>query len=260
MIVKQICFMKFTGTARLLEIVWLLSHNCDFEAADTTWLNKRTMFLDLLPPDFELEKDRPLLVESSPIVGKTHFPYSILKKLLASKKECRKIVVGFRNPKDTLVSNYHFYRMNSQFGNFTGSWDDFFDLYRQGRLVYGCPMDMMLDWWKQRDNKNVLIVKYEDFAKMGSLHVIKNIATFLGYNYNNETLQAVANRISFNTMKTNSSTNFSSFDGMQKDISPYMRKGEVGDWQNYFSDEQNAFLDKIYKDKCILEGLSFSFV
>ena len=38
-----------------------------------------------------------------------------------------KTVVVMRNPKDMLVSLFHFYRINKNLGLFDRSWDDFFD-------------------------------------------------------------------------------------------------------------------------------------
>ena len=64
-----------------------------------------------------------------------------------------------------LVSNYHFYKMNSALGNFHESFDKFFELFRQGRLVYGDYFDNVTSWWEHRDNPAVLIVHYEDMKR-----------------------------------------------------------------------------------------------
>lgn len=70
-----------------------------------------------------------------------------------------------RNPKDNLVSYYHFYKMAVFFGNFTGSWDDFFHLFKERRLLIGDIFEYNLAFWKLKEEHNVLVVFYEDMHK-----------------------------------------------------------------------------------------------
>ena len=39
----------------------------------------------------------------------------------------------------------------------------------------------------------------------------------------------------------------------------FMRKGEVGDWKNYFTPEQSAEMDKVCPEKLNGSGLEFDF-
>ena len=39
------------------------------------------------------------------------------------------IIYVIRNPKDVIVSMYYYYRMDELMGFYTGTFDDFFDLY-----------------------------------------------------------------------------------------------------------------------------------
>ena len=39
----------------------------------------------------------------------------------------------------------------------------------------------------------------------------------------------------------------------------FIRKGEIGDWQAMFSDEQNKILENTYKEKLAGTGLEFDF-
>lgn len=95
-----------------------------------------------------------------------------------------KIVVGLRNPKDSLVSMYHFYRMCAVFGNFPGTWDEFFEIFRHNKLMYGNLLDFALTWYKYRDHSNVMFLHYEDmqknFDKVRSF--LKSHITWLLYN------------------------------------------------------------------------------
>ena len=106
-----------TGTAKLIEVCWLLLNDSDFEKARTVNSTDRQIFLEThghpsLKSDIE-----------PPIVAKTHVHYPAAKKLVESN---RKIIVGIRNPKDALVSYYHFNRMNKLLGNFPGNWGQLF--------------------------------------------------------------------------------------------------------------------------------------
>ncbi|KAJ8031415.1 Sulfotransferase family cytosolic 1B member 1 [Holothuria leucospilota] len=40
---------------------------------------------------------------------------------------------------------------------------------------------------------------------------------------------------------------------------PFLRKGVVGNWKEYFSPEQNEFFDKYYEEKMAGSGLTFDF-
>ena len=52
-----------------------------------------------------------------------------------------------RNPKDALVSLYHYYKTNVTLGNYAGSWNEWFDWMKEGKLLYGCPFVYWRDWW-----------------------------------------------------------------------------------------------------------------
>ena len=42
-------------------------------------------------------------------------------------------------------------------------------------------------------------------------------------------------------------------------VCKFMRKGEIGDWKNYFTFSQNDFFDALYADKAKGTGLTFLF-
>ena len=70
-------------------------------------------------------------------------------------------------------------------------------------------------------------------------------------------MERIANQISFNAMKKNETVNYSWVNGMKGE---FIRKGEVGDWKNYFTEEQNNRLDSLYADKMVGSGLEFEFL
>ena len=46
-------------------------------------------------------------------------------------------------------------------------------------------------------------------------------------------------------MKDNPLANYAGTPLMNPDEAPFMRKGTIGDWKNYFSAEQSAYVDEM---------------
>ena len=110
---------RFAGTARLLEICWLLLHDCDTEQAKAQSNMTRYLFMELMNSDKFKDAYKTM---GPPIVTKTHVGLSAAKAIADSGL---KIILGIRNPKDTLISCYHFSRMNALYGLFPGNWRQF---------------------------------------------------------------------------------------------------------------------------------------
>ena len=63
----------------------------------------------------------------------------------------------------------------------------------------------------------------------------------------------------FKEMPSKSTTNYSALQTFDFTISPFMRKGCVGDWENYFTPEQNTIVDTMIKEKLDESGLNFQY-
>ena len=48
-------------------------------------------------------------------------------------------------------------------------------------------------------------------------------------------------------MKSSSHTNFTWFEGIKED--GFIRKGQVGGWKDYFTEEQNELFDKVFSER-----------
>ncbi len=75
-----------------------------------------------------------------------------------------RVIVVMRNPKDSLVSFYHFHK-NQPGLAFPGTWDESFDLYQKKELFYGDFMDFNVGSWQHRGEGNFLFLKYEDMKR-----------------------------------------------------------------------------------------------
>ena len=148
--------------------------------------------------------------------------------------------------------------MHAAFGNFSGTWDEFFKLYEEKHLVQGDPIDHTLGWWKYHNDDNVMFSSYEEM-KCDIRAVIRKVAAFLKKDLSDETVETIVAHTSFDQMKVNPMTNKSTSNMISAEVSPFMRKGQVGDWRNYFSQQQNEAVDKRVKEVEEKFGLKFMF-
>jgi len=179
---------------------------------------------------------------------KTHVPYEFIKDSV--EKVNPKFIVTMRNAKDCLVSNYEFFKY---FGThpYQGTFDEYFLTFLNDKSISGSYFDNNLDWWQIRHRDNVLILFYEDLVKNLEENV-KKIANFLGETLSVDDINKVMYNVSFSTMSSNSNVNF-----QIKDNFTFLRKGLVGDWKNYLSEEQNKILDRKVEEKFKKFGLEF---
>ena len=238
------------------EIVFLIHSEGDFTSADTIPVYEHSLYMEMTSHltgrtlATILEKHKP------PRLLKTHLPAKFFKETL--EKSSVKFVVVLRNPKDVRVSLFHFYKAASLLGNFKGTWDEFFELFQADQLVYGNYFSHVLSWWDVRDNPNVLVVKFEDIVQKPT-EVIVKVAEHFGKDLSDNLVEKIAERIRFDKMKECPTSNYSQHKSINADISPFMRKGKVGDWRNHFNEEQSNYIDNLYESLCLKKGLTFQF-
>ncbi|XP_074642992.1 sulfotransferase 1C4-like [Tubulanus polymorphus] len=247
-----------TGTTLTQEITWLIRNNADTEAASKSYNYVRVPYLEnCFPP----ESDGILLLEqlTPPRHLKTHLPWHLCpQKSIIDGKHTKAIYV-MRNPKDALVSYYYFYCSCASFGQFPGTWSDFFELFLMDKLCYGNILDHYVGWWAMRDNPNILLLKYEDILK-DHAGQIRHIGKFLGYDLSDDTVETIRNFTTFKKMSKNPMTNYTSIpEDIDTSIVPFMRKGQVGDWKNHFTVAQNELMDMIINKKLAGTGLTFEY-
>ncbi|XP_077864393.1 sulfotransferase 1C2-like [Saccoglossus kowalevskii] len=247
-----------TGTTWTQEIMTLILNNGDFESNKKTLLQIRSPFMEfyvkinfimksisflysytiglLIPKSWEKYIPIPpygvlqladglshIRQMPSPILIKSHlqvkfFPPQALKN--------NKIVYVARNPKDTCVSFYHFYRSTAQHGFYKGPWAQFLRMFINGQAD---PHD-----------------------------AVRKMAAFVERPISEELVDAIVRHTSVKNMQTNSATNVDvnrAF--LDSKISPFIRKGVVGDWENYFTVAQNDEFDRIYERRMKDTDLKF---
>ena len=189
---------------------------------------------------------------------KTHLPNELWKKHL-DKHPNLKVIQTLRNPKDALVSYYHHMRSDGQLGAFNGTWDQFFDLFKQKRLPWGDFFQVNANWYKfNKERENSLVLIYEQMKRDHKAHVIK-LANFIGKDLSNRAVDLIVEKSTAKNVSSKFKTLFQNFPMWNLDRSEFVRKGEVGDWTNYFSKEQSDYVDGKCKEYLEPLGIEFEY-
>ena len=193
---------------------------------------------------------------SYPRAFKSHFPYELMPCGLPSLTPGKYIHV-VRNPRDVAVSYFHHYNAIPIYP--TLEWDEYFEKFLKGDVDFGDYFDHVLSWWVHKDDKNMLFLSYEDMKKDLPSAVAK-IAKFIGQDLSQDLVDEIAHRTTFANMKRDSSANYKWIYKHRKPSSTeFMRKGEVGDWKNYFSPEQVVKLDEVCDKRTKDTGLNLEY-
>uniref|UniRef100_A0A8C4QED8 Sulfotransferase n=1 Tax=Eptatretus burgeri TaxID=7764 RepID=A0A8C4QED8_EPTBU len=180
---------------------------------------------------------------ASPRVIKTHLRADLLPQSFWEQK-CKMIYVA-RNIKDVIVSNYYFHRM-SLFLPKPGTWEQFLQKSLAGEVLWGSWFEHVKEWWSRREKADILFVFYEDM-KEDLAHETDRVASFLDRKLSSEQIASVVRNTTFETMRENPMTNYTTIKERiwNMNVSPFMRKGEVGDWKHHFTVAQNELLNQL---------------
>ncbi|XP_077199728.1 sulfotransferase 1C1-like [Paroedura picta] len=243
------------GTTWTQEIVDMIQHGGDIEKCKRAPTHDRQPFLEWvvhesLPSGLERAKKMP-----SPRTLKTHLPVHLIPP--SFWKENCKIIYVARNAKDNAVSYYHFHRMNQLMPE-PGTWEEFLEKYIAGKVLWGSWYNHVKGWWRAKDDHPILYLFYEDI-KENPRQEIQKVMQFLEKDLEKEVLDKIIHHTQFEIMKENSMANYTttSPEIMNHKISPFMRKGAVGDWKNHFTVAQNERFDEDYKKKMAGTSLTF---
>ena len=231
------------GTTWTQQIVRLLRHG--FE--DKRKICDAIPWLEVIPRLYSYVKVEEM---QDPRSFKSHFPYDLMPCGVPHSTSCKYIYVA-RNPKDLCVSLYYHYRAYK--GCLEADWDTHYQNFISGVIYFGDYFDHVLGWWTHKDDENVLFLKYEDMKKNLS-SVVRQIAEFIGCSgVTQETIDEIVSRTTFQNMKDDTTANYS------WKVPNFLRKGEVGDWKNYFTPEQSQEFDEVYAKRMAGSGLEFEF-
>ncbi len=88
---------------------------------------------------------------------------------------------------------------------------------------------------------------------------VRKMAKFLQKDLNDEQVAKLVKHLSFDEMKNNKTVNFESVVTDFSADGKFMRKGQVGDWKNYFTDAMNRRMDEVIDEYFKDIGLRFRY-
>ncbi|KAF7836240.1 cytosolic sulfotransferase 15-like [Senna tora] len=218
-----------------------------------------------LVPFFELtiySDNNPNYVDPStlpePRIFGTHIPFPSLSNSIHNSN-C-KIIYICRNPFDTFISFWHFSNnmilSQSSQSLPTLTLEEAFERYSEGKHPFGPFWSNILGYWKASQDKpsKVLFLKYEEL-KADTKFELKRMAQFLDCPFTQEEesggiIDSIIELCSFGKMKeleVNKSGKIP--DRRIIENKHFFRKGEIGDWINYFSPEMTEKLSKVIEEK-----------
>ncbi|XP_071954183.1 uncharacterized protein [Antedon mediterranea] len=232
-----------------------IDRSCQEAALEMSYIKDKTDIKSLAPFYKKLEA-----IEGQRVIL-THLQESLLPPQVFTKKP--KVIYVTRNPKDCGVSLYH---ANNKIGvsALDATWNTFADEWiKQEDLLMGGFFTHALEYWKHRHDSNFLYMKYEDMKKDPKGSVTK-FANHLERTLTDEELDKVVHYSDVKNMKK-------TYDDVEKKVkdgvfltkavgkSPFIRKGQIGDWKNHFTVAQNEQFDAKIRENLHGTGLAFDF-
>ncbi|XP_038196732.1 amine sulfotransferase-like [Arvicola amphibius] len=182
----------------------------------------------------------------SPRIFASHLPYYLVPKGLKSKKT--KIIYIYRNPKDVLISFFHFSNWVATL-EATETLEHYLEKFLDGKVVGSRWFDHIRGWYEHRHDFNIMFLSYEDMKKDLRGSVLK-ICSFLEKELGEEDVDAVVRQATFQNMKSDPRANYGNI--INKEIGArsngyFLRKGTIGDWKHHLTVKQNERFDMIFK-------------
>ncbi|TSL97277.1 Cytosolic sulfotransferase 3 [Bagarius yarrelli] len=187
--------------------------------------------LPKIPTGVELADNLP----TKPRLIKTHLPVQLVPKSFW-EQNCRRMNVAQPEP---------------------GDWSSYLQKFMDGKTVFGPWYDHVCGYWEKKQTySNLHYMFFEDMVE-NTEREVERLCSFLGLSTPKEEREKVTQSTHFDVMKQNKMANYSTIPVMNFSISPFMRKGKVGDWKNHFTVNQDNQFEKHYQEKMKSTTLKF---
>ncbi|XP_053123996.1 sulfotransferase 2B1-like [Hemicordylus capensis] len=230
-----------SGTNWMAEILCLIHHK-----GDPTWVQNVSLW-DRTPWIETGTGMEHALKYPPPRLLNTHLPIQLFPKSILHSKA--KIIYTARNPKDVLVSFYHFSK-SQRYLKDPGTVEEFLEKFLNGKVTSGSWFDHVKGWMEMKDRANFFFITYEEL-KQDLRGSVERICHFLGKELNSQQIDSVVENASFHKMKDNKMSNLSLLPDTLMDHTKgkLMRKGICGDWKTHLTVAQSEHFDRVYQEK-----------
>ncbi|KFM74406.1 hypothetical protein X975_18649, partial [Stegodyphus mimosarum] len=139
----------------------------------TTWMQTIILYIFQKGRELDCQEDFHKLCPFLDVMGteaisamprpgalKTHLPYSLVPYSAAAK-----YIFVARNPKDCCVSLYYHTISRPGFEYGDAEFDDFFELFMDGEVIYNDYFDHLMSWYPHCNERNVYYTTYETMKR-----------------------------------------------------------------------------------------------
>ncbi|KAL2895563.1 Cytosolic sulfotransferase 15 [Bienertia sinuspersici] len=146
----------------------------------------------------------------------------------------------------------------------TSSWvEEFFDDFCLGKFPFGPYFDHVIEFWKEcvQQPDKFLFLKYEDLKGDQAILHLKNLAEFVGFPFSHQEesegiIDDIVQLCSISNLKELEVNKTGSMLKIVKNEN-FFRKGEVGDWTNYFTPSMVERINTLMQEHFGDTNLSF---
>ncbi|XP_070552407.1 sulfotransferase 2B1-like [Ptychodera flava] len=232
-----------SGTMWLIEVMKAMYNDWGLLKVDKTesptWFEEHTLFTRYFGSICQHVVETVNVDDlPSPRLFFTHLPATIIP-CHELKDKGVKLIYICRNPKDVVVSQYHFWKVFVNGACSTGNWEQTLQSFEESRLHLTPWVRHVGDWYQKGTEDNVLHVTYEEMQQ--DLPGVVNTKSQNEGVVSSTTVAAMRNQ-QFNFR-------FLDEEIVPKGENPFVRKGAVGDWKNHFTVAQSERFDAIIGEK-----------
>ncbi|GAU91384.1 hypothetical protein RvY_03647 [Ramazzottius varieornatus] len=240
-----VCAFPKTGTTWMNGIVMGVLANGDRKVYYDAPLEMKSPFLCRCEPEQPVGM-RPIDIVKKRPPGRsffTHLAYQALPESLL-RAGSKKVYI-WRNPKDTIISEYHFLQAQTRI-QFHGDLDEVVDSFVNDRVGFGPFFDHLASFWKHRnDDPNIFFCSFEEL-KRDFHNVVRRLGKYLGKDLTDEQIQVVHEETDFPKFQSNNLLNKSKAHEqgyLDFNRHQFIRDGSVGQWKKLFTPEMNRKVD-----------------